>query len=118
MATTNPKKLGVTRTVVAGGKTVWINVLETALGGFKLDTTGLTVGDTLKAGTAMSFDEATRLAKPDQVNPKGLLYEETIIDNPVSVDVVLRGTVYENMIPAISDALKAKMPTVLFSKSK
>ena len=106
------------RTAIAGGKSPWINVLETTLGGFGLDTTGLTAGAEVKAGTAMTFDEVTRLAKPDQTNPKGLLYEDVTVGEATSVDVVIRGTVYENLIPAISDALKAKMPTILFSKSK
>lgn len=111
-------KIGLKRTVVSGGKQVWINVLETTLGGFGLDTTGLTVGQKLVAGTAMGFDEATRLAKPDATNPKGLLYEDVEIQPATTVDVVVRGTVYENRIPAISDALKAKMPAIIFSKSK
>ncbi|WPO89874.1 hypothetical protein [Chryseobacterium sp. HR92] len=111
-------KLGLKKTVVAGDKTIFAHVLETALGGFVLDTTGLTVGDKLLAGTAFSYDEATRMAKPDQTNPKGLLYEDVVIDSATSVDIVLRGTVYTNRIPALTDALKAKMPQIIFSLSK
>lgn len=111
-------KIGLKRTVVAGTKNVWINVLETAVGGFTLDTTGLTAGQDLVAGTAMAFDEATRMAKPDQTAPNGLLYEDVKIDDATHVDVVVRGTVYENRIPAISAALKALMPNIIFSKSK
>lgn len=111
-------KIGLKRTVVAGEKTVFANVLETTLGGFGLDTTGLTAGQTLAAGTAMGFDEATRMAKPDAVNPKGLLFESVEIGPGTTVDVVMRGTVYENRIPAITDANKAKMPNIIFSKSK
>ncbi len=49
---------------VSGGIPIWINVLENALGGFTLDTTSLTAGEKILAGTPISFNEATRLAKP------------------------------------------------------
>lgn len=111
-------KLGFNRKDVAGDKTIWAHVLETALGGFALDVTGLTKGDKIPAGTAFTFDEATRLAKPDQTAPKGLLYGEVVIDDNTSVDIVLRGTVYQRRIPAISDELKALMPQIIFSQSK
>lgn len=45
-----------------GGVPVWIKVLETILGGFKLITTGLTIGDVLGAGTPIRVDEAARTA--------------------------------------------------------
>ncbi|WP_430827288.1 hypothetical protein [Chryseobacterium indologenes] len=111
-------KLEFKRTEVAGDKTIYAHVLETALGGFALDVTGLTKGDQIPAGTAFTYDEATRLAKPDQTAPKGLLYEDVVIDDNTSVDIVLRGTVYARRIPALTDALKAKMPQIIFSQSK
>lgn len=111
-------KLKVERTTVGGEIPVWIAVTLTALGGFKLDLTGLTAGQTLKAGTAVTFDEATRLVKADAVTPKGLVYADTLIEEGTSVDVVLQGYVYENRIPAIADPIKAKIPGIIFSKSK
>src|SRR5687767_4005809 len=54
------------KTVAAGDIQVWQNVFETALGGFTLDTTGLTTlaaGSVLKAGLPFGFDESTRKAR-------------------------------------------------------
>jgi hypothetical protein len=54
------------KTTAAGDITVWQNVFETALGGFTLDTTGLTTlaaGSVLKAGLPFGFDESTRKAR-------------------------------------------------------
>lgn len=54
------------RTIGAGDIEVWQNVFETALGGFTLDTTGLTTlasGSVLKAGLPFGFDESTRKAR-------------------------------------------------------
>lgn len=54
------------KTTAAGDIVVWQNVFETALGGFTLDTTGLTTlaaGSVLKAGLPMGFDESTRKAR-------------------------------------------------------
>lgn len=45
------------------GKVIFQKVLETARGGFTLDTSGLTEGDTVAAGTPVQFDETTRKAK-------------------------------------------------------
>lgn len=42
---------------------VFQTMLETAQGGFSLDNTGLAVGETIKAGTPIGYDEATRVAK-------------------------------------------------------
>lgn len=56
--------LGITKTTVSTGLAVFQNVEWNAQGGFTLDTTGLTIGALLPAGTPMGFDEATRLARP------------------------------------------------------
>ena len=49
--------------VLSDGIPVWQGrEVETAQGGFILDATGLTTGDTVKAGTPVGFDESTRKA--------------------------------------------------------
>lgn len=53
-----------TRTVYNSGVPIWQTMLETAQGGFKLDVTGLPIGAILPKGTAMAYDESTRVAKP------------------------------------------------------
>ena len=112
--------LGLKRLNGAPTKPIFQKVLETARGGFSLDTTGLTAGDIIPAGTAIAFDEATRKAKKANDNGsdvKGLLYEDVKVVNGAPVDVVIRGTVYENRIPAVSSQIKAKLPLIIFSKS-
>ena len=113
-----------------GSRTIPIfqKVLETARGGFTLDATGLTAGETIPAGTPMVFDEETRKAKkatltgvdPDEVSDaKGLLYTDVVIEANAPVDVVLRGTVYARRVtPAIDEAHRKALPLIIFSESR
>lgn len=55
--------LQITKEVVSSGVPLFQKVLETARGGFTLDTTGLTNGATIPGGSVISFDETTRIAK-------------------------------------------------------
>ncbi|OBW43494.1 hypothetical protein AB670_00023 [Chryseobacterium sp. MOF25P] len=107
---------------------IFQKILETARGGFSLDMTGLTVGETISAGTPMTFDEATRKAKkatltgdePDEVSDaKGLLKNDVIIEDAAPVDVVLRGTVYARRVtPSIDQAHRDVLPLIIFSESR
>lgn len=77
------------RTVLAGDIPVWQNVFETALGGFTLDTTGLTTlaaGSVLKAGLPVGFNEATRKARIIKI---AVLYANAA--NNATVYQVLKG---------------------------
>ncbi len=109
---------------------IFQKVLETVRGGLTLDITGLTAGDAIEAGTPITFDEATRLAKPaDPIgvggttsDAKGLLYEGVVVpdsaDQVAAVDVVVRGTVYKNRMPQADIAAhEAAIPLVIFSES-
>lgn len=110
----------LTKEVLSTGVPVFQTVHETAQGGFTLDTTGLTIGNTLAAGTPMIINEATRLAKPatlDTDAPNGLLYQDTEIQVGAELSVVIRGTVYNRRTPAISATLKDKLPLIVFSQS-
>jgi hypothetical protein len=123
--------LNVQKTTVNYGVQIWQTGRspETAQGGFILDTTGLTAGDTLKGGTAMTYDETTRIAKkatvtagvddaPDTSDAKGLLYEDVVIGANQDVCIGVRGTIYENRIPAVDDAHKAALKgLIIFSQS-
>lgn len=116
-----------TKITSTGGIPVWQKVDETAQGGFTLDTTGLTAGDKINAGTPFTYNEATRKAKPAAVNDgasdaKGALWQDTIVANGVSVDVVLRGTVYERRINNDHSDIAPEHKTalqglIIFSKS-
>lgn len=55
--------LVVKKETVSSGVVAWINVLETASGGFTLDKTGLTDGNRLPAGLPVGYSEATRIAR-------------------------------------------------------
>lgn len=55
--------LTVKKETVSGSIPTFINVLETASGGFTLDMTGFTAGDVIPAGQPVGFDESTRVAK-------------------------------------------------------
>lgn len=55
------------KTTVNSGVPVFQKVLETAQGGFVLDDSVLPAGNTVKAGTPISINEATRKAKVSKV---------------------------------------------------
>lgn len=118
--------IGLKKTTLGGDKPVFQTVLETAQGGFTLDRDDLTAaGTVVPAGTLVAYNETTRLAKVDSTvdntNCRGLLYFPITVpaaDEPdVDVAVVIRGTVYENRIPAIASNEKAALPTIIFSQS-
>jgi len=54
--------LTVTREKSTGGVPIFQQDPQNAQGGFALDTTGLTTGALVPAGTVMGFDESTRKA--------------------------------------------------------
>ena len=103
------------------GIAIFQKVLETARGGFTLDTAGLTKGDILPAGTPMSYDGATRKAKKANANGsdvKGLLYTAVKVDDDATVSIVTRGTVYEKRITGgVAEAIKSKLPLIIFDDS-
>lgn len=116
--------------ISTGGETGFIpvfqKVLELARGGFTLDTTGLSAGDVIPAGTAMTFDEDTRLAKVASINDnesdaKGLLYEDVVVPDPTTgsadVGVVVRGTAYNKRLPNGTDDHADALPLIIFSES-
>lgn len=95
--------------------------IQLAQGGFTLDTTGLTAGDVVKAGTPMSFDEETRiatvLAEANYANAMGLNYDDTVVEDNATVSVVIRGTVYARRVPYTA-ALEAALPHIIYSQSR
>lgn len=115
--------LQITKTTVSYGKEVWQHVHETAQGGFTLDPSGISAGyiedGYLKPGTPITYNEATRIAKVagDNDAVKGLLYDSVKVEEGANVAVVLRGTVYERRIPAVSNTIKGKIPLIIFSQS-
>lgn len=189
------------KTELSGSIPVWQHdkASHHAQGGFNLDTTGLTAGTIVPAGSAVGYDEATRVAtliksatlvealeatgkavkvakghlfiagdfiiangKSTKINtintsnadydvlnvvadlgvtaegtvllqgaaeagsnavlitePKGLTYLSVKVpaDDVVLVDVRLRGTIYARRAPALTQAVKDKLPRIIFSDS-
>ncbi|MFB9120984.1 hypothetical protein ACFFUE_07255 [Bergeyella porcorum] len=99
---------------------IFQKVLETARGGHSLDASGLVAGQILKAGTPMTYDGTTRLAKKANVDgsdAKGLLYRDVVIGDNVPVAIVTRGTVYDKRIDAVPTAVKKALPLIIFDDS-
>lgn len=110
------------KTTVNTGNVVFQRITEMAQGGFSLDATGLTAGDTLPAGSAIIIDAATRKATvvdADADTPHGLLYEDVVIADNAEISVVTAGTVYARRIPAAAKtaAIIAKLPKITYSQS-
>jgi hypothetical protein len=115
--------LSTVKTTVNTGAVVFQRVDTMLQGGASLDATGLTVGNTLAAGTAIIVDEATRKATvvdADTDAPTGLLYNDVVIAADAEIAVVIEGVVYERRISHAASktaAIKAKMPRITFSNS-
>lgn len=124
--------IGTSSTTVNGGIPVFQKIIETAQGGFTLDREDTTpAGTIVKAGTPVTFNEATRLASISgmtNLNVKGLLKDDITVpddDEPeVDLAVVIRGTVYERRIVdedgaalTIASNVKAALPNIIFSQS-
>ena len=59
--------LGLTKETATKNVEVFQLIMETAQGGFTLDETVLAAGATVRAGTVIGFDEATRKAKVGKI---------------------------------------------------
>ena len=87
--------------------------------------TGQTDGATIKAGTAIAVDEATRKATVAVVdaetgsNATGLLLRDVtfVADGENVIDVVIVGIVYQNRIPESAVEHAEVLPRITFSKS-
>ncbi len=115
--------LGTKKKTVNAGIPIWQSKnTQVAQGGFTL--VGGTPNTEIPAGTVIACDEETRTASivsavEDMKAVNGLLYSTVVTDENGNIDVavVLRGTVYENRIPQVSEEIKAKLPLIIFSKS-
>lgn len=61
-----------TKEIISGGIPVWKRIDHTETGGFTLNTSGLTAGAIMPAGSLMHFDASTRMAT---VIATGVVYE-------------------------------------------
>ena len=75
------------------------------------------VGTTIGAAAAAGIDIA--IADAGQTGSKGFLRNDILITAGVvrTLSIVIRGTVYERRIPPVSAAVKAQVPTMIFSQS-
>lgn len=103
-----------------GGAAYAISAIDTSNADYDELTLGTTLGVALIAGTALFQSSATgATAAAVKTTARGLLYEDiTITGGNQDVAIVIRGTVYENRIDVIPDAVKSDLPaTILFSQS-
>ncbi len=114
--------LGIKKQKASAGIPIWQSKnTQVAQGGFTLTGSPNTE---IPAGTVIACDEEARTASVvsavgEMKAVNGLLYSTVTTDENGNIDVAvaLRGTVYENRIPEVSEEIKAKLPLIIFSKS-
>lgn len=97
---------------VAGGAAFAITTIDTTSPNHDV----ITVGTTLSA-SAVAVGAAIYVDDDGYSKAKGLLFNDAIVETGTDVAVVIRGTVYENRIAPVPDALKTLLPNLIFSKS-
>lgn len=112
-------KVGTNVTAKQGGAAYAISAIDTSNDDYDEITVGTTLGVALSTGDTLFESSATgATAGAFKVSPKGLLKEDLTITANDDVAVVIRGTVYENRIPAVPDDAKSLLPgTIIFSQS-
>lgn len=102
----------------AGGAAYAITDIDTSNADYDVLTVGTTLGVALTAGTGLFQSSATGASAAAYiVTPRGLLFEDLTPATDKTVSVVIRGTVYARRIPALSSAIRALVPNILFSES-
>lgn len=99
-------------------KAYTITAINTTDPAFDTVTLNTTLGAALPAGTSL-FQAKTEGATVAAfvATPKGLLYEDTVLEGNVDVAVVVRGTVYARRIPGVAADAQTAMPNLIFSQS-
>jgi hypothetical protein len=97
---------------VSGGTGYAISTIDTSNANHDVITVATTLSASAVAAGAMIYVDDDGISKA-----KGLLYEDATVQAGETISVVLRGTVYENRIAPVSDALKTLLPNLIFSKS-
>lgn len=107
--------LAVGMTVISGAAAAGKEI--TAIDTESEDYDELTLEATL--GVAIAKGDTIQVADDGYNKLKGLLYSAAVVNSNGVADiaVVLRGTVYERRIMALSAAVKAKLPHIIFSQS-
>ncbi|ARK08870.1 hypothetical protein A6C57_00295 [Fibrella sp. ES10-3-2-2] len=95
-----------------------ITTIVTTDPAFDAVTLNTTLGAALTAGTSLfqAKSEGATVAA-FVTTPKGLLYEDTVLEGNVDVAVVVRGTVYARRIPGVAADVQAALPLIIFSQS-
>lgn len=107
--------LAVGMTVISGAAAAGKAI--TAIDTESKDYDELTLAATL--GVAIAAGDTIQVADDGYNKLKGLLYSDVVVNSNGVADiaVVLRGTVYERRIMALSASVKAKLPHIIFSQS-
>ena len=103
----------------AGSAAYAITAITTSNASYDTLTVGTTLGAALTADTDVLFQSSATGASAAAYSytAEGLLYEDTDVAAGTSVSVVLRGTVYERRAPAVTAAVKATLPHIIYSQS-
>lgn len=103
---------------VKGGPAHTITGINTSNADYDVVTLDATLGAAMTANQGLFQSSAAgATAGAFSSAPKGLLYEDTVVDGIVSVSVVLRGTLYARRAPVANADLQASLPLIIFSQS-
>lgn len=121
---------GVAIKIKKGHQLKSTNVVAVAVGGksyagtltvgtdYDTFTVGTTLGVALTAGDVL-FESATEGAATGALKntPTALLYDAVKVESGASVASAISGYVYQNRVPALSAAMIAALPQIIFTKS-
>ncbi|GAA0561593.1 hypothetical protein LX66_3557 [Chitinophaga japonensis] len=100
-----------------GGAAYAITAIDATGADYDVLTVGTTIG-AATAGAALFQSSATGAsAAALAVTPKGLLYQDTMVETGADVGIVLRGTLYARRAPAAPAEAKTAMPLIIYSQS-
>lgn len=103
---------------VVGGKAYAITAIDTTNAAYDVLTVGTTLAVALSVGDALFESSATgATAAVYATVAKGLLFQDTKVGVNEPLAIAIRATVYERRIPVVTDAIKALLPNIIFSKS-
>jgi len=111
-------KVGDNLAATKGSKAYAITAIDTSNAAYDQVTVGTTLGVALTAGTGL-FQSATTGASNSAfiTTPRGVLYEDTMVEANADLAVVIRGTLFARRAPVATDEIKAALPLIVFSQS-
>jgi len=101
-----------------GGKAYAITAIDTTTyADHDVITVGTSLGAYLTGAVLFQSSASGATAGAFIVAPRGLLYADIEVETNKEVAITIRGTVYERRIPGTLAAIKALMPSIIYSQS-